>query len=121
MSYITMSVKSVIKQKMYLIEITVGLSSEATKLISLVLQKQAVCKGHQALLFSIWTIKNQQINVLLSCSVACPDQRLCLDQVSCTSGHLLGPQTKCCARYGEQIWPINIYYNTEAAIEEFGT
>lgn len=53
MSYITMSVKSVIKQKMYLIEITVGLSSEATKLISLVLQKQAVCKGHQALLFSI--------------------------------------------------------------------
>lgn len=44
-----MSFKPGIKQKMSLIEITVELSSEATKLI--VLQNQAVRKSHQALLF----------------------------------------------------------------------
>lgn len=49
MLHTIMSFKPGIKQKMYLIEITVELSSEATKLI--VLQNQAVRKSHQALLF----------------------------------------------------------------------
>lgn len=53
MLHIIMSFKSGIKQKMYLIDITVGFSSEATKLIVLELQNQAVRKSHQALLFPI--------------------------------------------------------------------
>lgn len=53
MLHTIMSFKSGIKQKMYLFEITVELSSEATKLIVLALQNQAVHKEPPGLAFSI--------------------------------------------------------------------
>lgn len=67
-----MSFKSGIKQKMYLIEITVELSSEATKLM--VLQNQAVCKSHQTLLF-LYELKKSadKCTIKLLCGFAWPE------------------------------------------------
>lgn len=74
MLHIIMSFKSGIKQKMYLIEITVELSSEATKLIVLELQNQVVRKSHQALLF-LYELKKSadKCTIKLLCGFAWPE------------------------------------------------